>query len=71
MKLAVFELSPCLLSAKQVRLRGLIETIKYSTNTRRQGDRLNYKRSGYNIVFDVRSHGFSYFMLIPSCSENG
>ena len=59
MNLAVFELSSFLLNAAQIQLRRLIETIKQSTNTRKQGGRLNYKRSGYNIVFDVRSHGFS------------
>ena len=36
MNLAVFELFPCLLSGKQNEIKGLKETGKQDTNTRRQ-----------------------------------
>ena len=36
MNLAVFELSPCLLRAKQNKIKGLKETSKQGANTRRQ-----------------------------------
>lgn len=55
-----FRVVPLLVRCNTARIKGPNrEIIKQSTNTRKQGDRLNYKRSGYNIVFDVRSHGFS------------
>ena len=64
MNLAVFELFPCLLRAKQNEIKRFKETVN---KVQTQGDRLNHMSSGFSKELNVQN--VSYFMEFSSCSE--